>query len=418
MRKENGRGRPDSRYRAPRVVAAPLDPLIGTVLDERYQVVEPIGAGGTGTVYRCEHLRLGRDVAVKVLSAQLNGDEPATLRFGNEVRIISKLRHPRTLRLLDSGVTVDGRPYLVMDLLTGETLQSRLRRGRLDLSETLRILIELCDALEEAHGLDIVHRDLKPANVFLESVGNQQLVRVLDFGLAKVLNAPGITAPLSVFGTPGYMAPEQIWAKAIDSRTDIYAVGVIAYECLSGSAPFEASGALALLLKHAQSIPGRLTETVGCEDVDPRLDDLVWRMLQKEPDDRPASIGLVRAVLAEVQRGARKPSETTQPRPGPERPEAPETDPSSEEMTARDADPYAEETEASYAEVTEVSDPPTGASVASDRPSPASAAGNPPSLGEAVTLRPPTQSPTRRLWIAVAAILGATLGAVVARVFL
>ncbi|MCK6551741.1 protein kinase [Myxococcota bacterium] len=279
------------------------DPLLGASLDGRYRVLECIGVGGMGRVYRArQESAIGREVAIKVLDSALPND-PLTRRFETEAKILAELRHPNTLRLVDSGRLADGRLYIVTDLLRGQLLEDLLvERQSLGVAETLRIVAQVADSLAEAHALGIVHRDLKPGNIFLEQVGAQQIVRVLDFGIAKVLHEPGLTLPMQIFGTPAYMSPEQATGQPVDARTDIYSLGVIAYECLAGRPPFASEFVMSILRMHVLERPKSLREFPALRTVDVELATLVETMLAKAPADRPARIELVRDGVAQIER--------------------------------------------------------------------------------------------------------------------
>jgi serine/threonine protein kinase len=279
-----------------------VDPLCGVILDGRYRVAEVVGIGGMGVVYRAEQVNAhGRDVAIKVLSPRVVGTTTVTKRFETEARIISQLRHPNTLKLIDSGRFPDGRLYIVTEFLFGK----RLDDIRDDLIgnpvRTLRIVRQVCDSLAEAHELGIVHRDLKPTNIFLEQVAGQEIVKVLDFGLAKLLELPGLTLPMRICGTPGFMAPEQICGQAIDARADIYALGAILYECISGEPPFSAPSLHALLMKHVTDPAPALVDLRV--DVNGDLSALVASMLAKDPKSRPESVARVREELDRIELG-------------------------------------------------------------------------------------------------------------------
>src|SRR5262245_37416901 len=188
-----------------------------------------------GRVYRAQQLgKVERMVAVKVLYSSLEANVLALQRFENEARIVGQLRHPNTVRIVDAGRTEDGRLFLITELLTGTRLDRLLADRRLSPLEVVRILIQICGSLAEAHQQRIVQRDLKPGNVFIEKIGSDEVVKVLDFGVAKLLDEPSITRAMTIVGTPGFMSPEQGQGKPIDGRSDLYALGAIAYEALSG----------------------------------------------------------------------------------------------------------------------------------------------------------------------------------------
>jgi serine/threonine protein kinase/anti-anti-sigma regulatory factor len=277
------------------------DSLIGTVLEGGYEIVERVGVGGTSRVYRALQSRvLGRNVAVKVLSSSFLDNDAAVRRFENEARIIARLRHPNTVKLLDFGRLADGRLYLVTELMVGDTLENLLKLGPIGIDRTLKIMGQLCDSLAEAHSVEIVHRDLKPANIFLERIADQEFVKVLDFGTAKQLSAPGVTAPMVIFGTPAYMSPEQARGEQVDRRTDLYTLGAILYECLVGRPVFTGSSAFSLMLKHAfeRPEPPRLDES----EVSAELSKLVMRLLAKDPAARPQTTQGVRAHIDAIVR--------------------------------------------------------------------------------------------------------------------
>ena len=238
-------------------------------------------------MYLARQVNIDREVAIKVLSSEAAQKDSVVRRFENEARIISKLRHPNTLKLIDFGKTRDGRIFIVVEYLHGQPLDVVLEAGAIGVERTLQVLIEASDSLEEAHGQGVIHRDLKPGNLYVERVGNREVIKVLDFGIAKLTAQTSHTATGMVFGTPAYMSPEQARGEPVDLRSDIYSLGIIAYECLAGRPPFEAETPVSLLLQHVQDIPVRLADLVPPITVFPELDDLVMSMLAKDPEDRP-----------------------------------------------------------------------------------------------------------------------------------
>ena len=203
------------------------------------RLVRLLGEGGMGAVYSATHPVIGKQAAIKVLSRSLCAEPAAVERFQLEARAVNQIRHPNIVDVFSIGKLHDGRSYFVMEWLQGCTLEARIHSGRMMLGEAAAILEQVCDALEAAHEKQIVHRDLKPENVFLVAVrGNRQLVKLLDFGIAKL--APGdmlrSTKPRTgvVMGTPAYMSPEQARGKSVDHRTDIYALGGMAYHMVLG----------------------------------------------------------------------------------------------------------------------------------------------------------------------------------------
>jgi len=267
--------------------SAPNDPMLGHVVDGRYRLLRALERGGTGTIYVAEQLSVGRRVAVKVLRSCLVDEPKVARRFEREAEIISRLQHENTLRLFDFGWLEDGRPFLVTELLEGETLGQRVERGRLSTGEAVSICCDILAALQEAHELGIVHRDLKPSNVFLQNGENGLRVRVLDFGIARRGASTTLTEPGMIMGTPAYMSPEQSLKDSIDGRSDLYGVGAILFECLTGRPPFLADSAQTLILKHALMQAPRLNQV--SHGFPPALDELVASMLSKTPELRPQS---------------------------------------------------------------------------------------------------------------------------------
>lgn len=277
----------------------PPDPLLDSVIDGRYRVVERIGAGGMGTVYRAQQLTIERDVAVKFLRADAYGDPRQVRRFEREAQMIARLRDPHTLKLIDFGRRPDGQLYLVTEFLDGEPLDRRLARGALGASEAIDLLRPVCDALAEAHAEGIVHRDLKPGNLFVERVGARELVKVLDFGIARWTEGEHSTTGVS--GTPAYMAPEQARGQAVDHRCDLYALGAVLYACLAGRPPYTGSG-WSVMFKVMAGPPPPFDELDPPIAVPPGLSALVMRLMAPAPDDRPQSVVEVAAELDRLRR--------------------------------------------------------------------------------------------------------------------
>ncbi len=252
-----------------------------------------------GSVYRARQLSVDRDVAVKVLRADLEIEGELLERFEAEAKIISNLRDPHTLKLIDFGKTEEGVVYLVTELLTGRPLSAEIARGPLGQDRTVELLVQLSESLEEAHSAGIVHRDLKPHNLFLETVAGRTILRVLDFGIAKTSRKGFQTHSGAVFGTPAYMSPEQTKGARVGPASDLYAVGVIAFECLTGRPPFVADDPLVLMMKHASEPPPPLPAGLA----DRRLEGLIARLLEKNPARRPASASALRDELRSAVEG-------------------------------------------------------------------------------------------------------------------
>ncbi|GEM_PF-1296307 len=268
-----------------------LDPLIGRVLKDTYKLEKWLGGGGMGVVYHARHTSFAKEFAVKILQPQLGSDPQLSLRFKIEAEAAAKVNHPNIVAVTDYGETADHLLFMVMEYVQGETLRTLLKREkRLSSERAIAIVKEIGQAVEAAHRLDIAHRDLKPENVMLQSVNQQQRVRVLDFGLAKLKNfETSLTRPGQLLGTPLYMPPEQWQAEEVDHRADIYALGVMLYEMLSGSLPFMASDLKVLYHKHMQEEPKPLYEL--CPEAGSALCQVVMRALSKKPEDRQQSIG-------------------------------------------------------------------------------------------------------------------------------
>jgi serine/threonine-protein kinase len=273
-----------------------------------YRLLEPIAAGGMGIVHLARHELLGTTVAAKVLRAELASEPALVRRFLDEGRVAARVRHPNSIQILDLLTLEDGRPCIVMELLEGETLESRASAGRLGAREALRILVEVCDALSAAHAVGVIHRDIKAENVLLVADGGAERVKVLDFGIAKRLYEEGYTSPGNVMGTPDYMAPEQILGKPVDARTDLYAVGVLAYRLLAGRLPFAGRSAIDAMRAQLSEQPER---PAGIGD---GLWALVLKAMAKDPAGRFSSAAeLAGALRAEA--GAAPAAESSLPGP-------------------------------------------------------------------------------------------------------
>lgn len=279
-------------------------PAVGTILDGVYRIERVIGSGAMGSVLAAEDLALGRRVAIKVLHSRLGRRAEAVLRFRREARAIARLRSPYAVRLHAFGVLDDGTCYLAMELVDGEPLSHIVRRDApLPLRRALAILRKITEVLVDAHAADVIHRDLKPDNVLLARRGGEEdFVKVVDFGLARFgesLDSVDLTARGVVLGTPAYMAPEQIEARPVDGRVDLYALGAIAWELLLGRRPFERDNVQAMLFAHlTESLP-QPRDVRPDIALPPALESLLVRLMARRPDDRPASAA---AVLEELDR--------------------------------------------------------------------------------------------------------------------
>jgi serine/threonine-protein kinase len=226
---------------------------IGRTISGRYRITDVIGEGGMGVVYEAWDAQVERKVAIKLVRSDSTSDRKFLSRFRRELEITSQLRHPSTIRVFEHGETDDGRPYMVMELLTGESLADRMERGSISEMEALQIARQVAESLSEAHEHGVFHRDLKPDNIFIETVGVSKVVKVLDFGIAGGVDATRLTQAGEVFGTPQYMSPEQCNGLPLDHRTDIYSLGCILYEMIEGRPPFSAETPMATMLKHVRA---------------------------------------------------------------------------------------------------------------------------------------------------------------------
>jgi hypothetical protein len=283
----------------------------GEKIADRFVIERRAGSGGTGTVYRTKDTLTGNTVAVKVLH---EGRFHRAERFVAEARVLSELRHPGIVRYVTHGTTIDRDPYLAMEWLEGEDLSARLARERLGLHESIDLVRSVAEALAEAHARGVIHRDVKPSNIFLVDRDIAQ-AKLLDFGVARISSLSGTTRAGALIGTPGYMAPEQArGAKDLDARADVFSLGCVLFECLSGRAPFFAEHVMAVLAKILLEDAPRVREVRG--EVPAGLDSLVARMLDKDPKHRPADAATVARELlslgtadgAEVKRQSAIPS--------------------------------------------------------------------------------------------------------------
>ena len=281
------------------------DDLAGQVFSGRYRLLEKVGEGGMGAVYRGTQEPMGREVAVKVLRSDLASDKEVVRRFFNEARVVSRLRHPNTVTLYDFGQSERGDLFIAMEFMAGLSLSSTLEARHLELAEILEITDQVCLALEEAHDSGIVHRDLKPDNIFIDRVGSRHMVKVLDFGIAKVPDAAAhLTRTGTVFGTPAYMSPEQAQAHHVDHRSDIYTLGIVLYEMLAGAPPFTADNPMQVALKQVTARPAPIMDMSRVRPLPRLLSALVMDMLEKDPSRRPQTIGEVRERIIRLAQAA------------------------------------------------------------------------------------------------------------------
>src|SRR5687767_8359152 len=284
------------------------DSLIGTTLAGKYRIDARLNEGGMGTVYRGTHVLMDKTVAIKVLRPSLAADEKIVARFSREARAASRISHPNALSVTDFGEDESGHVFLVMEFLSGKTLKQVIRdEGPLPLPRVVDITRQIGDALNAAHAEGVVHRDLKSDNIMLLDTMIGDHAKVLDFGIAKI-NEPegyvdtGLTAPNLVIGTPQYMSPEQCSQESeIDSRSDIYSLGVILYEMLVGHVPFSGESPTMVMMKHLQDAPPSVLEER--KDLPPAIGRVVTRAMAKRPEDRFQTVSELAEELASAAEG-------------------------------------------------------------------------------------------------------------------
>jgi eukaryotic-like serine/threonine-protein kinase len=285
--------------------------VIGTVLSGRYRLESKLGSGGMSTVYLAEDKTLQRAVAVKVLHAEISDQPDQIERFRREARAVAQLSHPNVVAVIDAGQD-HGHPYIVFEYIEGETLKQRIDRlGRLPLDESAAYAIEVGRGLATAHARNLVHRDVKPQNVLIDPEGR---AKVTDFGIARSLEAKGLTATGRVLGTTDYVAPEQAMGQSIDARSDVYSLGVLLYEMLTGEVPFHAETQVGVAMKHVnEPLPNVQSRR---PEVSAALAAVVEAGTAKDPDDRYRSMAamlrdLESALEVEVSRAGKATGEVT-----------------------------------------------------------------------------------------------------------
>jgi serine/threonine-protein kinase len=280
------------------------DPFVGKVIDGRYEIQQRVGEGGMGVVYKARQMSIDRVIALKMLNAQMQGDQTWVQRFYNEAKACSRLQHPNTIRMFDFGQTSDGRLFMTMEFLDGVSLRDALQRGPIAPQRVVKILIQCCASLAEAHSIGIIHRDIKPDNVFLLNMaGSPDFVKLLDFSVAKLLEGDRMKTQAGVvFGTPQYMSPEQGRGLPLDARSDLYALGVLAYEMLTGNVPYNDENPMTVIQMHQHGQIPPMPDAIPYS-----VQMVVRRAMEKDPARRYQSAGEMmqhcQQVFAELNAG-------------------------------------------------------------------------------------------------------------------
>jgi serine/threonine protein kinase len=282
------------------------DPLLGQVFNEKYKVTRLLGRGGMGSVYEALNIVMDQNVALKLMRKEIAGDLKVVKRFIQEARVVSKLSHPNTIKVFDFGHSPEGYLFIAMEFLRGKPLSDVISdQGRIEPQRTIKIISQLLKSLGEAHKNRIIHRDLKPQNIFLCDIyGEKDFVKVLDFGIAKSAQEDSgtmnITSAGQLLGTPYYVSPEQAAGKTVDHRTDLYAIGIIIYEMLTGSPPFTGTSIPSILLKHVSEEIPLLQEVIPEINIPSELNAVMTKLLRKNPDERPYSCEETLAMLSGI----------------------------------------------------------------------------------------------------------------------
>ena len=269
----------------------------GTVFANRYEIIEELGRGGMGKIYKAHDTEIKDTVALKLIKPEISSDENTIERFRNEIKTTRKIMHKNIGRMYDLG-RVENTYFIAMEYVSGEDLKSFIKRsGRLDIPKAISIAKQVCEGLAEAHSLGVVHRDLKPGNIMIDKEGN---ARIMDFGIARSLKEKGITGAGVVIGTPDYMSPEQAEAKELDQRSDIYSLGLILYEMVTGRLPFEGDAALSLALKHTTEAPKPPKQFNP--QIPNDLNNLILKCLDKDKQKRYQTVQDVRNDLENIEK--------------------------------------------------------------------------------------------------------------------
>ena len=275
-------------------------PMLGAQIGQ-YRILDVVGGGGMGIVFRARQEMVDRDVALKLLPPELAHDEINSKRLEREAKALAKLNHPNIVTTYDFGLTQHGQAYLVMELVDGESLKELLlREGRMDLNRAVRIFIQMADAMRFAHQNGIIHRDLKPHNVMIAQAPSADFVKVLDFGIARLADSQKLTRVGEIIGSPLYMSPEQCLSEPVDHRTDIYALGVLMYVCLTGHVPFKGDTLYETVERKCTMPPPRFADIAPELDIPNFLEELIRHCLAVEKEDRFQTMDEVKGLLESV----------------------------------------------------------------------------------------------------------------------
>ena len=280
--------------------------LVGEVIANRYRVLEKLGEGGMGTVYLAEHTAIGKKLAIKVLLQDYARKEDLKERFLQEAKAAAMIGHENIVDITDFGHTPNGSVFFAMEFLQGEDLSQRIKRqGRIPWAEGKPILLQICRALGAAHAKNIIHRDMKPENIFLiEREGRRDFCKLLDFGIAKVTGMSDgerrLTRTGMIFGTPEYMSPEQAQGHHPDHRVDVYAVGIIAYEMVTGEVPFKADTFMGILTKHIFENPTPPKDVAPDANIPADVEEIILKALAKKREERFPSMTEMATAIAQA----------------------------------------------------------------------------------------------------------------------
>jgi serine/threonine protein kinase len=289
--------KPSEDMAATETIRAPHEDLTrGTTFANRYEIIEELGKGGMGSVYRVEDTKLNQDIALKLIKPEIASDKKTIERFRNELKIARMIAHRNVCKMYDLGED-QGIRYITMEYIPGEDLKSMIRMmGQLSVGKALSIVKQVCEGLAEAHRMGIIHRDLKPSNLMIDKYGN---AKIMDFGIARTLESKGLTDAGVMIGTPEYMSPEQVERKEADQRSDIYSLGVILYEMVTGRVPFEGETPISVVHKHKYEVPQEPKK------VNPQIPDelnaVIMKCLEKDKEKRFLNADEVRTELADIE---------------------------------------------------------------------------------------------------------------------